>query len=433
MENKERTVRKIANKVRKKYDMKFPAEFENVFEKKGIEYMEKSLKPNEDGYSDLKKDKLKIVINADIEYLPRKRFTIAHELGHIFIGWHDDVTVCQTDNEYSMHNMLDIQEKEANVFASELLMPTDWVKEKIEQYRYQGIDILVNTLCKLAQTSVMAAFYALENAFSSGNVMIVYMGEASFGKKFVAEKTMEVCLRETDFAESCEELSTARAQYQIGSYQIDYFRFCKCPDEEEFRKRYNENQGNLLKTLVEFSHNNTLSMLHCIKSVLRYISDKYIICLYKGQTLFMRILSEDVETIISYEVSMEEIEGFCIENEYNYIRTEIEKKYEIILIKERNYKDPEYWREIRTDSKLLLHQILYQIYMGEEFNKKRMSINGIAGAVNNRRTIESPQQMYDILYKKMNRPELFEFTRHTNFEKFLSVKAYELFQKRIRA
>ena len=98
MENKEKTVRKIANKVRKKYDLKLPADFDNVFKEKGIELTEKSLKRNEDGYSELKKDKLKIVINSDIEYMPRKRFTIAHELGHIFIGWHDDVTICQTDN-----------------------------------------------------------------------------------------------------------------------------------------------------------------------------------------------------------------------------------------------------------------------------------------------------------------------------------------------
>ncbi len=34
MENKEKTVRKIANKVRKKYDLKFPADFDNVFKKK---------------------------------------------------------------------------------------------------------------------------------------------------------------------------------------------------------------------------------------------------------------------------------------------------------------------------------------------------------------------------------------------------------------
>ena len=432
MENKEKTVRKIANKVRKKYDLKFPADFDNVFKEKGIEITEKSLKRNEDGYSELKKDKLKIVINSDIEYMPRKRFTIAHELGHIFIGWHDDVTICQTDNEYSMHNMLDIQEKEANVFASELLMPTDWVKEKIERYMQQGIDILVNILCELAQTSVMAAFYALENAFSSGNVMIVYMGEATFGKKFVAEKTMEICLRETDFAESCEALSTVRKQYKIGTYQIEYFEFCKCPDKEKFQKRYHENHGNLLPTLMEFSGNNLLSLMHCIKSVLQYVSDKYILCLYKGQTLHLRILSEGVDTIVPYEITIKRLEDFCIQNAYYYVSMVIEKNYQIMIVKERVYQDPEYWNRTGTDSKILLNIILKEIYPGEEFKKKRMSISGIIGAANNRRNIESPQQMYDLLYKKMNRPELFEFTGHADYKKFLSVKAYELFQKRMQ-
>ena len=67
--------------------------------------------------ADLKDSDLKIVLNSAIQYEPRIRFTLAHELGHIFISWHSDVTLCVTDNEYSEHNKLDIQEHEANVFA----------------------------------------------------------------------------------------------------------------------------------------------------------------------------------------------------------------------------------------------------------------------------------------------------------------------------
>ena len=64
-------------------------------------------------------------------HLTRRRFTLAHELGHVLIPWHIgsiideiDVTGFSDDNYYAI-------EVEANRFASELLMPSDWVKAQI--------------------------------------------------------------------------------------------------------------------------------------------------------------------------------------------------------------------------------------------------------------------------------------------------------------
>lgn len=131
MENKEKQVRKIAQRVMTKYKLHPPVDMMGLIQEKGITCVEENLGTNADGYSDLKDSDLKIVLNSAIQYEPRKRFTLAHELGHIFISWHSDVTLCVTDNEYSEHNKLDIQEHEANVFASEILMPTEWVKEML--------------------------------------------------------------------------------------------------------------------------------------------------------------------------------------------------------------------------------------------------------------------------------------------------------------
>lgn len=117
MENKESVIRRLAGRIRKKYDLCPPIDFKCILEDQNIFYSETNLGTDADGYSDLRDSELKIVVNSASDYLPRKRFTIAHELGHIFIGWHDDVTLCKTDDEYVAHNMLDIQEKEANVFA----------------------------------------------------------------------------------------------------------------------------------------------------------------------------------------------------------------------------------------------------------------------------------------------------------------------------
>ncbi len=54
----------------------------------------------------------------------RRRFTIAHEIGHLLLGH-----TCNSEGGGS-HN-----EREANVFASELLMPTDFIKNDFKKTR----------------------------------------------------------------------------------------------------------------------------------------------------------------------------------------------------------------------------------------------------------------------------------------------------------
>jgi Zn-dependent peptidase ImmA (M78 family) len=63
----------------------------------------------------------------------RKRFTMAHELGHHFLHHSQDVFVDRT-NSLSVHyrkkqHAYDKHEVEANVFAAELLMPEELVRK----------------------------------------------------------------------------------------------------------------------------------------------------------------------------------------------------------------------------------------------------------------------------------------------------------------
>ena len=74
-----------------------------------------------------------ILINSYLENLGRKRFTIAHELGHFIIPNHNNTTY-QCDRfrieEFGNRN----QETEANIFASELLFPTKEAKEIVRKH-----------------------------------------------------------------------------------------------------------------------------------------------------------------------------------------------------------------------------------------------------------------------------------------------------------
>ena len=76
MENKEKQVRKIAQRVMTKYKLHPPVDMMGLIQEKGITCVEENLGTNADGYSDLKDSDLKIVLNSAIQYEPRKRFTL---------------------------------------------------------------------------------------------------------------------------------------------------------------------------------------------------------------------------------------------------------------------------------------------------------------------------------------------------------------------
>jgi Zn-dependent peptidase ImmA (M78 family) len=87
-----------------------------------------------------------ITINDNIEFETRRRFTIAHELGHYLM--HKDSPIHHFDNSSSMswfeeknRSKIAQQEYEANVFASELLLPST-IYSKSVQGEYFSPDLI---------------------------------------------------------------------------------------------------------------------------------------------------------------------------------------------------------------------------------------------------------------------------------------------------
>lgn len=62
----------------------------------------------------------------------RTRFTIAHELGHAVLPWHMGSAECAvaSGQEFGRSRF----EKEADEFAAELLLPTDWVRQIVRKH-----------------------------------------------------------------------------------------------------------------------------------------------------------------------------------------------------------------------------------------------------------------------------------------------------------
>lgn len=62
----------------------------------------------------------------------RRRFTIAHEIGHYELG--HNPRFCAFDDR-STADPAQVNERQANAFGSELLMPEPWVRERWRQLR----------------------------------------------------------------------------------------------------------------------------------------------------------------------------------------------------------------------------------------------------------------------------------------------------------
>jgi hypothetical protein len=87
----------------------------------------------------------------------RRRFTIAHEIGHIIIPWHTGIIIDDIDAPRSgTRGRYREMEAEANRFAAELLMPSDWVIGLSE--RSDHVAGLMHTIHQVANVSLPAAF-----------------------------------------------------------------------------------------------------------------------------------------------------------------------------------------------------------------------------------------------------------------------------------
>lgn len=122
-----------------------------------------------------------IIDNSKKIYPQRERFTIAHEIGHYIIPWHENLQQCdkivnfESDDEF---------ENQANDFASELLVPKSNLLEDIKDKK-----ITLSLIKYLAEqynvSLVLMARRVLQYADNQAIVLIYYPN----GKKYIQMKS----------------------------------------------------------------------------------------------------------------------------------------------------------------------------------------------------------------------------------------------------
>lgn len=144
------------------------ANLKELIQWRGAFYEETSMK-GKDGRIVSRGDKSIITINSTLSDAGKKRFTAAHELGHFEL--HKGLAVV-ADTQYELCNWYQSgsHEKEANEFASELLIPTS-----LFQAQCKGQKFGPNLLMHLADTFLVSRTAAILKFLRAGNhpIMIV--------------------------------------------------------------------------------------------------------------------------------------------------------------------------------------------------------------------------------------------------------------------
>jgi len=112
----------------------------------GILVWERDADSGYDGYLISADGNWGIMLNGSIRSKARKRFTVAHELGHYYIDYHDGTNYqCFGRDIGSISSSIRQDEREANEFAVELLMPDEAFRRDIQQR-----DISLNAINSIA-------------------------------------------------------------------------------------------------------------------------------------------------------------------------------------------------------------------------------------------------------------------------------------------
>ena len=158
-----------------------------------------------------------ITINSETTYQPRKRFSIAHELGHYELK-HREI---HYDNEASLdYYKSGSQEAEANEFASELLLPSNRFRNAVKGKAFSPR--LIDEVAKQFGTSVSSALYKYVD-YGPHPIVVIYSfnGRVLFFRKSLSFRRRLIDLTKLQVPKNSvtEEWFENQTEYEIDDLQ----------------------------------------------------------------------------------------------------------------------------------------------------------------------------------------------------------------------
>jgi Zn-dependent peptidase ImmA (M78 family) len=176
MRVRRRHIQNLVNQVLQTNEIQSaPVNIEKIAENLNIQIVEQSIEDEVAGFLLKGYDSKNALIGVNTHHHPnRQRFTIAHELGHYFLHDYEGVHFDSKTTGLRMYlrneksaTGTDLEEREANLFAAELLMPENLLEKDLadieEIYLIDDDDLTIKNLAKQYQVSVRALTYRLGN------------------------------------------------------------------------------------------------------------------------------------------------------------------------------------------------------------------------------------------------------------------------------
>lgn len=129
----------------------------------------------------------KLIVMKDFTiFTPRINFTVAHEIGHYYLPWHKNHFFKCKSSDIETYNHKRKQEIEANIFASELIIPSFLIKQDINKLQFninniKQLSIKYNTsLTSLAIKAIQFTYDPVCIVFTEHNRIKWFLKSDSF-------------------------------------------------------------------------------------------------------------------------------------------------------------------------------------------------------------------------------------------------------------
>lgn len=418
--------RNIAKRIYKREHLEVPADIEKVLKKYAD--VEGEDIPFKGDAICINRDNDRPLIMYDYNTIEtRKRFTLAHELGHIIIPWHTGMISCNTDNLESINSgKYKDMEIEANVFSSEILMPTEWLKAKVNMYIEQGFENTIKKVAEEAKVSFLAAFYAVINILPSSCFVRIHYHEYECIRKISAEEDelfMVYAQQYSSVYESDEWLKLNMLKYEFIERENETIEFFYFGEQLEDNYVDEFSEINLDIFFEEVFESEKIKPITVIPYIMKKLESGYILKVKTNKDNKYRIIKSK-DTFIKLDESDFDItsvdKGIYRSSDYqiNWWKFNVEK-----CIK-NNYIDT-------RDSKTILKEIVDRHYSDESDKKSVFGVvNGIIGALNGSRRLReySKDQFYSILHQKfLGNSKVNYVVEDRDFDKFIYMKTNELY------
>lgn len=428
--------RKRAQKFFQYHNLSLPVNVENLLSSYAI--VEETFIPIDgDAICINKNEKPHIIIKNNMSTY-RKRFTYAHELAHIQIPSHTGMISCTTDFSETIDMNAYYQiEQEANTFAAELLMPSQWIKSLFPNY--MNISDIVDTICQNANVSFMAALYNVIPVAPNNLMFFIFnkISDYSHIKQGSNNNrplllTLEHGYYDYDWLDlNCLNIEDIKNK----TMDIEIFKFKTILGTDSIIKisKYFSSKENCKNICDKIVSSTSISFAHLFRELKEYLSAGFVIklkCISSGAYAYIYASETYIDPRI-YDES--ELYEWLSSNSEFYLQS----RGSSISIDVWYFNTTFYYNENlsdRRDSKTILRSII-DYYYTEKSERASIfgRINGIIGSLNSSKTAYSEEQFYNILKQKFfSRTDLELITSHEDFNQYLVKKTKEILKNRIK-